>query len=230
MALGDSPYQDVLGDISTVIGYQGYPAALYQAVLCPCGNSPGAAININCAACHGLGLLYPNPPVSLTVMVSDPSQQTDMMDQGYGLAQEGELTAYPDPKGPRLSTFDLLMFPVTASFPTYSDSIERGTGSTDEADYNIAVAEGAWTVDPTTGVATAYTPGTDFTAAGKTITWGANAPKTGQMYSLRYAAQFEWVAYDPPTPRLVFGQDLGQIVTLRKRHVVFQGCPSPIGA
>lgn len=178
----------------------------------------------------GLGLLYPTAPITMMAMVSDATQETDMVAQGYGLAEYGDIILYPDPNGPRLSAFDLVMFPTTVSFPTHSQTIVRGSGATDTSDYNIATAFGAWTVDPSTGVSTAYVAGTDFTVSGKVLTWSATQPAEGQMYSLRYGAQFEWVAFNPPIPRLAFGQDLGQIVPLRKRHIVFPGLPSPIGA
>ncbi len=230
MALGDSPFTDVMNDLSTVISDQGYVITVYQAVNCPCGSSPGSPSNINCAACGGLGILYPNAPITLTAMISDAEQQTDMNAQGYGLMEPGDLFLYPDPNAPRFNTFDLVMFPVSVSFPTHSETITRASGATDVTDYNIATVNGAWTVNSSTGVATAYTPGTDFTWTGKTITWNGNQPSADTMYSLRYGAQFEWVAFDPPTPRLAFNQDLGQIVKLRKRHIVFPGLPSPIGA
>lgn len=158
---------------------------------------------------------------------SDIDLTVEMDGSGYGFPGYGEMTLYPMP-GNVVSNFDLVIFPTTVSFPTYSDVIERGSGTTDTADYTIAEAYGIWTVDVTTGVSTAYTPGVDFTTSGKTITWIGNTPPQGTQYSLRYSAQFEWIAYMPPTPRVGFSESLGQIVQLRKRHIILPNAPTLI--
>jgi hypothetical protein len=158
---------------------------------------------------------------------SDIDLTVEMESSGYGFPEYGEMTLYPMP-GTVVSNFDLIILPTTVSFPIYSDVIARGSGSTDTSDYTIAEAYGAWTVDTVTGVSTAYIAGSDFTTNGKTITWVGNQPAQGTQYSLRYSAQFEWVAYMPPTPRIGFSGNLGQIVQLRRRHIILPNAPTLI--
>jgi len=201
-----------------------YEVTVYKSASCPCGNTPESPNNINCAACGGFGVLYPNAPVFVLALVSNIDQNLDLVQ--YGLMEYGDMVLSPMPGAIHLDDYDLVMLPWPIGVPTYSQVLTRGSGTTDNADYNIAVAEAAWTVDPNTGIATEYNPPTDFTYSGKTITWVGNTPITGDVYSIRYGAQFEWVAFNPPSPRLAFGQDLGQRAVLRKRHIILPNAPT----
>lgn len=203
----------------------GYEVTVWKATNCPCGNSPQSPGNINCAACGGLGILYPEKPLKVMALVSNIDQNLDLVQ--YGLMEYGDLVLSPMPGSIHLDDFDLVILPWSIGTPTYSQTLMRSTtGDTDTADYRMMNVSGAWTVDPVTGTTTKYVPGQDFTYQGRTITWVGNQPQLGQLYSIRYDAQFEWVAFNPPTPRVAFGQDLGQRAILRKRHIMLPNVPS----
>lgn len=202
-----------------------YEATVYKSAWCPCGNTPGQPNNINCAACGGFGILYPLPPFSALVMVSDITQNLDLMQ--YGLMEDGDLFVSPQPGSVHFDNFDLLLLPWTIGVPTYSQTIVRGSGVADTSYYRVLNVTGAFTVNTATGATTEYVPNRDFTYSGKTITWLATGsqPSAGTLYSIRYDAQFEWVAYNPPQPRVAFGQDLGQKAIFRKRHILLPTAP-----
>lgn len=219
---------NVLWQSQDAQGSFAYTATVYKAALCPCRSTPTGSQNQNCLACGGNGILYPVPPEQITVLVSDITQNLDLMQ--YGLMEDGDLVVSPQPGSIHFDNFDLLMLPWSIGVPTYSQVIVRGAGATDTADYRVLNVTGAWTVEPTTGTNQEYKPGFDFTFDSKTITWlsTGNAPTDGQLYSIRYDAQFEWVAYNPPSPRVAFGQDLGQKAVFRKRHILLPNAPTLI--
>jgi len=67
-----------------------------------------------------------------------------------------------------------------------------------------------------------YTNGVDFSIDGKTLTWGDNRPRDGQMYTIKYNAFLEWIVYASPMTRFDQGRTLGQRVLLRKVHIAAQ--------
>ncbi len=202
----------------------GYEATVYKATACPCGNSPTSPNSINCAACGGYGVLYPQPSLKVNVLVSGVDQNLDLMQ--YGLMEQGDMVVSPLPGSIHFEDFDLAILPFDAGIPTFSETFQRGAGPTDTATYRMINVDGAWTVDSVTGQSTMYRPGMDFSVNAKTLTWlGPNQPAAGQLYSIRYSALFEWVAFNPPSPHYAFGQDLGQRVVLRKRHILLPNAP-----
>ncbi|MCL6442459.1 MAG: hypothetical protein K6T83_03170 [Alicyclobacillus sp.] len=216
---------DTLWNSQDAQGPFAYEATVYKASFCPCGNTPNSPNNINCAACGGYGILYPVPPEQIPVLISDVNQNLNLLQ--YGLAEDGDMIVSPQPGTIHFDNFDLLILPWSIGVPTFSQVLSRGSGPTDTAYYRILNVTAAWTVDPVKGTAQKYLPGTDFTYEGKEITWldTGNAPNEGQLYSIRYDAQFEWVAYNPPQPRVAFGQDLGQKAVFRKRHILLPNAP-----
>ncbi len=207
-------------------GRFGYQAKVYKAVSCPCGNTPTSPNNINCLACGGYVVLYPDPALETTVLIPSVEQNLSLMQ--YGLMEDGDIVVSPMPGTIHFDDFDLAILPFIPGIPTFSETFQRGTTATDTSSYRMVNVEGAWTVDSTTGTNTKYTPNQDFTFSGKTITWIGNQPSAGQLYSIRYGALFEWVAFNPPSPRYAFGQDLGQKAVLRKRHIILPSAPSLI--
>lgn len=215
-----------------------YKAVVYKAALCPCRSTPTGSQSQNCQACGGNGVLYPTPPENVPVLVSDITQNLDLMQ--YGLMEDGDLVVSPEPGSIHFDNFDLILLPWSIGVPTYSEVIVKGNTDTDATSYRILNVTAAWTVDPSAGTSQAYKPGFDFTydafesttPPGKSITWlsTGNAPSDGQLYSIRYDAQFEWVAYNPPQPRVAFGVDLGQKAVFRKRHILLPNAPSLIAS
>lgn len=220
-------------------GGQAYKVTVYQGTLCSCGNRPGAPPTITCKACGGVGFLYPLAPLQVLALVSDVEQHTDLV--AAGLMTYGDLVLSTQPGAIQLNNYDIVLVPWQVGIPAQDQVVQRSTtGSEDRAWYRLQQVSGAWTVNSSTGEVTSYTPGApdpetgeipgnaDFTWSGHTITWLRNQPAAGSLYSLRYTADYEWVAFDPPSPRTAFGQDLGQRVVLRKRHIVLPNAPVPI--
>lgn len=197
---------------------ESYEVTYYQSAFCSCGSAanPGNA-NINCAVCHGFGWFYPFPPIKLKGLVSDVQMRKDLLD--LGIAEPGDLLFSPLPGAAHLSDYDLILLPWKQGVPSEGQLIVRGTGPTDEAYYRMDWVQGAWVTDPVTGKVTSYIPNEDFTWEGRTITWIGNQPTPGTTYSIQYSGLFEWIAFVSPQPRIAFGQDLGQRVILRKRHI-----------
>jgi len=204
----------------------GYTVTYWKAAACPCGNTPDSPNNITCQACGGYGVLYPDNPQQMLAMVSGIDQNIDLVQQG--LMEYGDMVLSPMPGTAHIDDFDLVILPWQTGVPTHSE-IFTHVGNVDMVNYRMMNVEGAWTVNPTTGVSTKYIPGQDFTYLSKTITWIGNQPAINSLVSLRYGAQFEWVAFNPPQPRIAFGQDLGQRAIFRKRHILLPNAPMLLG-
>jgi len=69
---------------------------------------------------------------------------------------------------------------------------------------------------------TNFVEGTDFSISGRNLTWiSSNSPDSGQYYSIKYTAQFEYICFIPPQPRYEKGTPLSQHVLLRPRHAAY---------
>ena len=202
---------------------ESYTVTYYMSALCACKSvNPGKA-NINCQVCHGFGWFYPFPAKTLRGLVSDVKMRKDLL--AMGIAEPGDLLFSPEPGTAHLSDYDLILLRWPQGVPSEGQVIIRGSGATDEAYYRMDWVQGAWETNPTTGVVISYTPKVDFTWDGRTITWVGRKPVTADPYSIQYSGSFEWIAFVSPQPRIAFGQDLGQRVILRKRHIVTPNVP-----
>lgn len=202
---------------------ESYEATLYKSAFCTCGETNPNESRPTCAVCHGFGYFYPFPPEQIRGLISDVKIDKKLIEVGF--AMPGDLLFSPLPGTAHLSDFDLIILPWRQGVPSEGEVIVRGSDSTlpanvDNASYRMDWVQGAWTTNADTGVVTPYIPNTDFTWNGRQITWIGNQPAVGTPYSIQYSGMFEWIAYTSPQPRIAFGQDLGQRVVLRKRHIV----------
>jgi hypothetical protein len=235
----NNTYQiDILQDRNFIRGHA-ERALWYQGVWCPCTTvqattgtpqalpDPSQA-DPTCQACGGTGWLFPNPSTLIHGVVSSVVQDKDLAD--FGMEVNGELVFSQDPGAPRLCDLDLIVLPDwTSGIPSMGQLVTRGSGASDNLFYTAMQIEGIWTVNPATGVSTSYTPNTDFTWSGKTVTWqGSHVPPAGTVYTVRYHPRYEWSVVVPPMPRYERATDLGQRVVLRKRHIVLQNAPNLI--
>lgn len=177
----------------------------------------------NCAACHGYGIVWISSG-QIIGLVTNISQEKELLQAG--IASAGDLVFSPDLQQ-TLSDWDKIQLTWSDGVPWEGQLIQRGTGTTDEAMYNVVSVppDGCIAVDPTTGNITTYTADVDFSYSGQTITWGlsSNQPQANAFYSLKYNAQLDWIVFTPPQPRRERGTNLGQKVILRKKHMVFNG-------
>jgi hypothetical protein len=130
----------------------------------------------------------------------------------------------------RIGAFDK----ITATWPEPVDDghvIVRGAGSKaaaigintslddDEDRLWYEPAKAIWCEDENDVI---YYEGSDFILGpGKIIKWIGNRPAFRVKYSIKYEAFFEWIVWQPPGERRDYNADnLGELVMLRKRHVI----------
>ena len=202
----------------------------YRGAVCPCRSSPASSPNTTCAACGGLGWWYPADPTPLRVVMTQVTQRQNLLAEGLELRGD-DLIADFAPGAPLVAWGDLLWPQWRQGEPYEGQTLVRGTGTTDALFYGATTVSFCGSVDLTTGAATVYTEGVDFSVSGKTVTWlgTANQPAAGSLYTIRYNAQFEWVVFDPPQVRVERGTSLGPKAILRKRHLVLQNLPGVLG-
>ena len=211
---------------------QGYTVTLYRGAYCPCVTASAGTIpdpgqgNPNCTQCGGNAFFYPDPPQQIQALIANVESNKELV--AAGMAQPGSLVLSPLPGSVHINDYDLVLLPWTFGVPSQGQLITRGSGSTDKAWYRMMEVTGAWTVDPVTFVKTEYKPTVDFTWNGRVITWVGNQPSQGSVYSIRYTAKFEWLAFTAPQPRFAWGQDLGQRCVMRKRHEILPAAPDII--
>jgi hypothetical protein len=202
----------------------------WHGMKCPCGilqngsNVPDPnRARPDCQACHGLGWTYVDAGL-ITGLVTNIVQEKELL--MAGIVSMGDLVFSPQ-IGTNLADYDKVQLTWTEGIPYEGELLIRGTTTTDTTMYGIMGVDpdGCITVDPTTGILNYYVANVDFTYAGNVITWGltANAPTAGSVYSFKYAALIDWIAFVPPQPRRERGTSLGQKVILKKKHSVFNG-------
>lgn len=203
---------------------------------CPCNNEDTMAGQINrgdrvprrrttfrCSRCDGSGYIYRNAKkiVALITNISEDYQRTEA---GWGVPGDAIMSVKPNYV---VSSGDLITFtwsqPLTEGqvivrgAATLSDNTARKTQAEENEDrlhYNADKA--IWCEDDDGKI---YRPG-DFTLDGsKLIKWGANQPRKGLAYTLKYTAFLEWEAFVPPAVRRDRDRDLGTRVILKKRHI-----------
>lgn len=196
----------------------------------------------HCPRCNGDGYLYRSPLV-VTGLAVNIRQQRNILDAG--IAQPGDMTFSPKPEmgncsfpNRKISNYDKL----TAMWPQTVDdgqTIVRGAATRDD-NKNLKTfllenedrlwyepAEAVWVEDDE---GKTYREGVDFKLGpGKIVRWFGNKPYTGQRYTFKYTAYFEWIVFSPPQERRDRdSRDLGPVVMLRKRHIAFPN-DNPVG-
>jgi hypothetical protein len=132
--------------------------------------------------------------------------------------------------------------------PFGGELVERGAGATDTLVYKVQRVLNCSSVNPTTFEITNYvmvanpagfgeqplgegalaetTSGAEasFTVGDDKVTWtvGKPQPAYGTVYAIKYSAIFSYIAFVIPQDRYDNGDNLGQRVLLRPRHVAIQ--------
>lgn len=187
-----------------------------------------------CPRCGGEGWLYRDPKI-VKGLATSIRQQRNILDSGW--AQPGDMLFSPsivssDCGPPRkIGAFDKLT--ATWEQPLDDGSVlVRGAGALDD---NLALKTGLdpnedrlW-YEPLTAVwcedenGITYSQDSDFILGpGRVIKWVGKSPQLRQRYTIKYMAFFEWIVFVPPQERRDRdNRDLGQLVFLRKRHIVY---------
>lgn len=186
-----------------------------------------------CARCGQDGFLF-RKPVLVRGLFTGARHQRNVLDSGVYLPGDAMFSPSPDSLNceggrRRIGTADKL----TATWAEPIDEghvLIRGSGTKAAADGIITMlnddedrlwyepASAIWCEDE---FGVEYLVNEDFLLGpGKIIKWVGNQPVFGARYSIKYNAYFEWIAFQPPTERRDRdGDDLGELVSLRKRHV-----------
>lgn len=185
-----------------------------------------------CSRCGSDGFLF-RAPVLIEGIFTSVRHQRNVLDSGNYLP--GDATFSPPPNSPvcsgtgrRVGTADKL----TATWAEPIDEgqvLVRGSGTkasaggvlTELADNEDRLwyepAKAIWCEDE---FGVVYESGADFELGpGKVIKWHGTQPPVGAKYSFKYEAFFEWIVWQPPGERVENGVNLGELVSLRKRHV-----------
>lgn len=186
---------------------------------CPCGSLPdGSRSNINCLACRGRGLVE-DAPVTFEAIVTGIRTQKTLLE--IGVASLGDLVlSVPPFLGIRVHEMDKIRIVGWSDGELYEgETVRRDVGDTDQLRYAPVVVEKVFQVDPATGTVTTYTQGTHFSMSGKALTWlTPTRPAPGSAYTADYSPRWEWVAFTPTVHRIEQGDNLGQLVLLKKLH------------
>ncbi len=191
----------------------------------------------SCPRCGDSGWLY-RDPVLLTGMVTGIRQQKNILD--IGVYKPGDMLLSPLPTSgsscgdTSFSRKIGMSDKITATWPQVIDDgivIIRGAASTGEntnLKNSLAIDEDRLWYEPASAIwceddqGNTYTEGSDFTLGpGRIIKWVGNQPALKQAYTFKYNGYFEWIVFANPQERIDRnGDDLGQAVMLRKKHVV----------
>lgn len=223
-----------------LIDARGELVIIETAVACTCRNGdlhaalilqegkPANQRILDCPACNGDSFLYRNArKIKGLVTGLDPGRNRQLFEMGY--AVPGDVTFSPSLHAGAITDFDKITFCFTSPVNegqvimrgahTLENNLEYVTDLEDNED-RLWYRPGCtiWCED-SNGVL--YSQASDFVFENKKIQWVGNAPAIGTLYSIKYTAYLEWVAYSTPFQRMDRNRNLGQRVMLRKKHVTF---------
>jgi len=226
--------------LEELVEARGDEVILETAVACTCRNGdihsalilregrPANQRSLSCPQCQGDGFLYRNARKVRGLMTAlDPGRNRTLYEMGY--AVPGDATFSPSLRAGFLTDFDKITF--CTAMPVNEGQVVRRGGHTfeDNVQYVTDLEENEdrlwyrpscsiWCED-SNGVV--YTQGPDFVFESKKIQWVGNQPDLGTLFTVKFTAYLEWVAYASPFQRIDRGRSLGQRVMVRKKHVTF---------
>jgi hypothetical protein len=226
--------------LEELIEARGDTVILETAVACTCRNGdlhsalilregkPANQRSLSCPQCQGDGFLYRNARrVSGLITSLDPGRNRQLYEMGY--AVPGDATFSPSLRAGVVTDFDKITFCTPA--PTNEGQVIRRGGHTfeDNVQYvtDLETNEDRLWYRPSCAIwcedsnGVVYSQGADFVFENKKIQWTGNQPDLGTLYTLKFTAYLEWVAYSTPFARVDRGRSLGQRVMIRKKHVTY---------
>jgi hypothetical protein len=177
-----------------------------------------------CSVCGGEGYVYRNPR-KIVALLTSVSQTRQQIGAGWAEPGDGILSIKP---GVLVSGMDKFTFLWPEVVPEgqvlvrgaaqVSDNLTRKTDLDSDEDLLWYSATGAVHCEDEDGVE--YDSGSDFILNGsRVIKWVGTKPAARKVYTIKYKAYLEWLAFFPPDIRRDRDRDLGQRVGIRKRHV-----------
>lgn len=226
--------------LEELIAARGDEVILETAVACTCRNGdlhsalilregrPANQRSLSCPQCQGDGFLYRNARrVKGLITGIDAGRNRKLLEIGY--AVPGDAVFSPSLRAGLITDFDKIT--ICGPSPVNEGQVIRRAGHTfeDNAQYVTDLADNEdrlwyrpacsiWCEDEN-GVV--YTEGSDFDFSAKKIVWGGSQPEPGVLFTVKYTAYLEWVAYSTPFARIDNGRSLGQRALIRKKHVTY---------
>lgn len=182
-------------------------------------------LDLSCDKCEGFGFLY-RKPQEINGLVTSVDQNRSLMVSGF--ATPGDCLFSPSPKDDHVvSDFDKITFtheqPINDGQTIVRGAATRGgsrvtyTGLEPHEDRLFYEATKALHCEDEHG--TVYYQGSDFELKGRVVSWNTDKMLPDTRYTLKYMGHLEWIAYVGPFERRDRGDNLGQRVLLRKRHI-----------
>ncbi len=188
--------------------------------------SPASTKKYNCTTCQGDGFLYRNAREItglLTSVNAGPNRR--LIESGY--AVPGDCVFSPSFDVGEISDFDRITLhnstPVSEgqviirNIANFKENRQLKFNVESDCDQLWYLADKAYHCEDEHGVV--YIQNADFVFEGKKIKWIGNRPKDKTVYSIKYSAFLEWIAYASPFNRFDRNRTLAQKVLLRKKHV-----------
>lgn len=178
-------------------------------------HGPDGQPDPNCTEHEAGGWLY-TAEHTITGLVTDISQNMELMETGVFMPGDCIFSPLSDEK---ISEGDKIIFTWPLPYGQ-GDALVRGSSASDRIYYSAV--KGMACIDENK---TFYVNDVDYKMSGKTIIWDwagkvGRKPAAGKRYTVKYMAYIEWLAFVPPVTRISNGEDMGEKVMLRKKHLV----------
>lgn len=180
-------------------------------------HGPDGQPDPNCTAHEAGGWLY-TAEQTITGLVTDISQNQELMETGVFIPGDCIFSPLSDHK---VSEGDKIIFTWPLPYGQ-GDALVRGMTASDRLYYSAV--KGMACIDEDKVF---YSDGIDYKMDGKSIEWDwtgkvvtGKKPAPGKRYTVKYMAFIEWLAFVPPVSRISNGQDMGEKVMLRKKHLL----------
>jgi hypothetical protein len=171
----------------------------------------------NCREHENCGWLYLNEE-PIVGLVTDISQRRELMETGVFMP--GDCVFSPTSENV-ISEGDKITF--TWPLPYGQGDVLLRNNSDQDGLYYSAV-KGMVCIDE---FKTFYKQDRDYQLYGKAIVWSwagkpvdGKSPSIGTKYAVKYTAYLEWIAFVPPITRISSGENVGDKVILRKKHLM----------
>lgn len=207
-------------------------------VACPCRNSDhfasavryeqdnAAQAKFGCSKCQGDGMLYRSARCIRGLITSiNSSANRELLEMGY--AVKGDMVLSPSFKAGLITDLDKITLthstPINAgqnirrNAAQLEDNAMLDNGLESNEDRLWYHGDCALHCEDING--SVYTQGADFVFDGHKIRWVGSSPADNTLYTVKYTAFLEWIAWTTPHERYDHGRTLAQKVVLRKKHV-----------
>ncbi len=193
---------------------------------CSCSAELDASrANPNCRVCFGTGTFYASSQWILG-LVANISNSKMLLETGIGVP--GDLIFSPPMMdyGHAIADQDQIVLGWDTGEAYDGDLLIHGSSGTDRLIYGASEVTAVTQSDSGLGTVASFLESQDFTHAlnSDSLVWlttqNAVSPAIGSTYSVRYRANFVWIAMIPPAERRERGTSLGSRIILRRKHLV----------